>query len=35
VQITFRILKFDVTSVRHESLNDTFNVLKKNFAGNR
>jgi len=31
IQITFKLFKFDVTAVRHESLRDTF-VL---FAGNR
>jgi len=34
VQITFRVLKFDVTSVKHETLNDTVNVLKKHFIWN-
>ena len=31
IQITFRVLKFDVTSVKHESMGDTFAV----FSGRR
>ena len=27
IQITFKVLKFDVTSVKHESLKDTYNAL--------
>lgn len=28
IEITFKVLKFDVTSVKHESLRDTFNSVK-------
>jgi len=28
IQITFTLLKFDVTEVKHESLGDTFNAIK-------
>ena len=30
IQITFKVLKFDVTTVRHETLRDTFITIKKN-----
>ena len=33
VQITFRLFKFDVTVVKHESLGDTFAVLTGNSGG--
>ena len=29
IQITFRVLRFDITKIKHESLWDTFNVLTK------
>ena len=29
IQITFRVLRFDITKIEHESLRDTFNALAK------
>ena len=29
VQITFKVLKYDITAIRHETLGDTFAILKK------
>ena len=33
VQLTFRMFKFDVTAVRHESLKDTYMILKNVMPG--
>ena len=33
IQLVFKLLRFDVTAVKHETLRDTFAALKRNYQG--